>query len=181
MTCSLPGFSVHGILQARIVEWFAMSSSRGSSQPRDQTQVSHIERGFFTIWDTRKVKEYWSGWPIPSPGEHTDPGIKLGSPALQEASLPAELLITNEQSEELGLCLIATCLHSCYINHSQSGLLLALGIKACSWTLLLVVVPSPTFFPSSFILSFLSSNYSWFMQHTVAIYLLSGLTNDVFL
>ena len=52
--CSPPGFSVHGILQARILEWFAMPSSRGSSQPRDQTWVSHIAGGFFTIWDTVK-------------------------------------------------------------------------------------------------------------------------------
>ena len=37
-----------GILQARILEWVAMLSSRGSSQPRDQTQVSHIAAGFFT-------------------------------------------------------------------------------------------------------------------------------------
>ena len=42
MDCSPPGFSVHGILQARIVEWVAIPSSRGSSQPRDQTQVSCI-------------------------------------------------------------------------------------------------------------------------------------------
>ena len=40
MDCSPPGVSVHGILQARILEWVAMPSSRGSSQPRDQTQVS---------------------------------------------------------------------------------------------------------------------------------------------
>ena len=38
-----------GILQARILEWVAMPSSRGSSQPRDQTQVSHIAGGFFTV------------------------------------------------------------------------------------------------------------------------------------
>jgi len=38
--CSPPGSSVHGILQARILEWIAMPSSRGSSQPRDQTLVS---------------------------------------------------------------------------------------------------------------------------------------------
>ena len=48
--CSLPGSSVHGIFQARILEWFAMPSSRGSSQPRDLTQVSHIVGRFFTIW-----------------------------------------------------------------------------------------------------------------------------------
>ena len=40
--CSLPGSSVHGILQARILEWVAISFSRGSSQPRDRTQVSRI-------------------------------------------------------------------------------------------------------------------------------------------
>ena len=42
MECSPPGSSVHGILQARILEWVAISFSKGSSQPRDQTQVSHI-------------------------------------------------------------------------------------------------------------------------------------------
>jgi len=41
-----------GILQARILEWVAMPSSRGSSQPREQTQVSHIAGGFFSIWAT---------------------------------------------------------------------------------------------------------------------------------
>ena len=40
MDCSPPGSSVHGLLQARTLEWFAMPSSRGSSRPRDQTQVS---------------------------------------------------------------------------------------------------------------------------------------------
>ena len=42
MDCSLPGSSVHGILQARILEWVAISFSRGSSRPRDRTQVSCI-------------------------------------------------------------------------------------------------------------------------------------------
>ena len=42
MVCSPPGFSVHGILQAKILQWVAMPSSRGSSQPRDQTQTSRI-------------------------------------------------------------------------------------------------------------------------------------------
>ena len=55
MDCSPPGSSVHGILQARILEWVAILFSRGSSQPRDQTQVSHIAGGFFTIWATRKA------------------------------------------------------------------------------------------------------------------------------
>ena len=46
MDCSPPGSSVHGILQTRILEWVAMPSSRGSSQPRDWTQVSCIAGGF---------------------------------------------------------------------------------------------------------------------------------------
>ena len=55
LDCSPPGSSVHGILQARILEWVAMPSSRGSSQLRDQTQVSHIAGGFFTIWAIREA------------------------------------------------------------------------------------------------------------------------------
>ena len=50
---SLPGSSVHGILQSRILEWVAMPSSGRSSQSRCQTQVSHIAGGLFTIWATR--------------------------------------------------------------------------------------------------------------------------------
>ena len=49
MDCILPGPSVHGILQARILDWVAIPFSRGSSQPRDRTQVSHIAGGFLTI------------------------------------------------------------------------------------------------------------------------------------
>ena len=47
-----------GILQARILEWVAMSSSRGSSQPRDRTRVSHIAGGFFTTWATREALKH---------------------------------------------------------------------------------------------------------------------------
>ena len=52
--CSPPGSSVHGILQARILEWVAISFSRGSSRPRDQTQVSCIAGRRFNLWATRK-------------------------------------------------------------------------------------------------------------------------------
>ena len=55
MDCRLPGFPVHGILQARILEWVAIPFSRGSSQPRDRTQVSRIAGRFFTIWTTREA------------------------------------------------------------------------------------------------------------------------------
>ena len=52
---------VHGILQARILEWVAIPFSRGSSQPRNRTQVSHIAGGFFTSWATREVKNTGMG------------------------------------------------------------------------------------------------------------------------
>ena len=48
-------YTVHGILQARILDWVAFPFSRGSSQPRDRTQVSQIAGGFFTSWATRKA------------------------------------------------------------------------------------------------------------------------------
>ena len=54
MDCSPPSSSIHGILQARILEWIAISFSRGSSQPRDQTQVSHIAGRCFNLWATRE-------------------------------------------------------------------------------------------------------------------------------
>ena len=56
MDCSQPGSSVHGILQARILEWVGIPFSRGSSQPRGGTQVSYIAGRFFTIWATRKAQ-----------------------------------------------------------------------------------------------------------------------------
>ena len=48
-------YTVHGVLQANIVEWVAFSFSRGYSQPRDRTQVSRIADGFSTSWARREV------------------------------------------------------------------------------------------------------------------------------
>ena len=55
MNYSLPGSSVHGILQARILEWVTVPFSKEPSQPRDQIQVSHIAGTFFTIWATAEA------------------------------------------------------------------------------------------------------------------------------
>ena len=82
MDCSLPGSSFHGIFQAIVLEWDAISFSRGSSWPRDRTQVSHIVDRCFTIWATREVPTHNSGvslktWKIPCrhfhfPGAHLE-------------------------------------------------------------------------------------------------------------
>ena len=58
MDCSLPGSSVHGILQARILQWVVMPSSRGTSQPRDQTHISYVS--CFGRW----------ALPLEPPGKH---------------------------------------------------------------------------------------------------------------
>ena len=57
MDCSLPGSSVPGIPQVRILGWITIPFSRVSSQPRDWTQVSCTAGGFFTLWATREPQE----------------------------------------------------------------------------------------------------------------------------
>ena len=56
--CSLPGSFVHGIFQAIVLEWLAISFFRGSSQPRDRTWIPHIVDRRFTVWATREVQAY---------------------------------------------------------------------------------------------------------------------------
>ena len=112
-TVALQAPPVHGIFQARILEWVATSSSRGSSCPRDWTHVSCIScigRWILyhcTTWEAICIRvvarscpislfkgfsrqEYWSGLPFPPPGDLPDPGIETEfavSPAFQADSL----------------------------------------------------------------------------------------------
>ena len=74
MDCSPPGSSVHGTLQARVLEWGAIAFSNQAP----------LSMGF-------SRQGYWNGLPFPFPGDLPDPGIKPGSPALQADSLPTEL------------------------------------------------------------------------------------------
>ena len=55
MNYSLSGSSIHGIFQARVLKWVAISFSRGSYRPKDQTWISSIAGRHFTIWVTREV------------------------------------------------------------------------------------------------------------------------------
>ena len=75
MDCSLPGSSVPGILQARILEWVTISFSQGSSQPRNRTQVSCIAGRFFTDWTTRETPL----WPYLPQITQTGTEMQLGS------------------------------------------------------------------------------------------------------
>ena len=54
--CDPTDYTVHGILQAKILEWLAIPFSKESSKPRDQTQVSRIAGRFFTSWATREAQ-----------------------------------------------------------------------------------------------------------------------------
>ena len=65
MDCSPPGSSIHGIYRARILEWVAISFSRESSWPWDQTWASRIASRCFTIWATLKHDEPHYLWAIP--------------------------------------------------------------------------------------------------------------------
>ena len=57
MDCSPPGFSVHGVLQARIPEWVAMPFSRGSSEPRDRTHISYVScTGKWVLYHQRHLE-----------------------------------------------------------------------------------------------------------------------------
>ena len=68
MDYSLPGSSGHGIFQARVLEWVAISFSRGSSWPRDRTRVSFIAGRRFAIWATREApKGIWKERPLAVP------------------------------------------------------------------------------------------------------------------
>ena len=107
-----------GILQARILEWVAMPSSRGSSELRDGTRIScvscipaefftaepsvrllsHVQH-FSTPWTVAHQappsmgfsrQEYWSGLPFPFPGDLPNPGIEPGYPALEADTLTSE-------------------------------------------------------------------------------------------
>ena len=91
MDCRLPGFSIHRIFQARVLEWVPISFSRGSSQPKDRTLVSHIVGRGFTVWATREVSSY---------------GLLLWGITLYFSPLRGYILIVHELDLTSGLVLI---------------------------------------------------------------------------
>ena len=131
-------YTVHRILWPRILERVAVHFSRGSSQDRGWTQVSHIAGWCFTSWANKEAQEYWSRYPIPSPGDLPNPGIEPGSPALQADSLPAVLLekptivililqtnkMTEQESDQIKLSsdLMLRFNKALYVNQTTQGL-----------------------------------------------------------
>ena len=93
MDCSLPGSSIHGIFQARVLEWGATAfSNKDTSESESRSVMSDsLQLHGNSIQSVEFFRpEYWSGCPFPSPGDLPKPGIEYRSPALQTDSLLAE-------------------------------------------------------------------------------------------
>ena len=79
-----------GIFQAKVLEWVAISCSRGSSRPRDQTWVFSIADRCFTIWATREAQQRTYLLCL-FPNQGSNPGIETGSSAMEADALTSEL------------------------------------------------------------------------------------------
>ena len=88
--CSLPGSSVHGDFPGQNTGVVCHVLLQGIFPTQGENPGLRIAGGFFTVWATREAQEYWSGWPITSPGIFPTQKSNQG-PALQVDSLPAEL------------------------------------------------------------------------------------------
>ena len=121
--CSLPGSSVHGIFQARILEWIAISFSRGSSQPRDRTWVSHIVDRRFTVWAARE-----EDIPSNSNSKASPLGSHLDSPTWAPLLAPSELCLPLCSTFNI-VCLripglwqkFSSTLNLWYVHHHATG------------------------------------------------------------
>ena len=91
MYCSLPGSSVHGDSPGKNTRVGCHALLQGIFPTQGSNPGSRFAGEFFTSWATREAQQYWSGEPIPFPGELPHPGIEPGSTALQADSLPTEL------------------------------------------------------------------------------------------
>ena len=85
-SCDPMDYTVHGILQARILERVAISLSRGLPNPGIEPRFPAWQADSLPAEPPREAQELWSGYPVPSPADLPDPGIKPGSPALQADS-----------------------------------------------------------------------------------------------
>ena len=114
--CDPIDYTVHGILQGRILEWVAFPFSRGSSRPRDQTQVSQHCRWILYQLSHQGSPRLLEWVACPFQGNLTNPGIEPGSAASQADSLPAELPVKVKGSYDYPKK------KKCYENVTNEGL-----------------------------------------------------------
>ena len=89
MNCNPAGSSAQGILQARTLEWVTIPFSRGSSQPRDQTQISCIAGRFFTVWATREAPMDNEATQIEMLNSGAEKGLFISGPCELNRVVPA--------------------------------------------------------------------------------------------
>ena len=111
-------YTVHGILQARILDWVAVPCSRGSSQPRNRSQVSWIAGGFFTSWATRKTQEWCNFATKPWDDESTGHEGWLGGRRRKKGQKPKRMNVNLENKVHLNLQFcqqsVTCCSFPCY-------------------------------------------------------------------
>ena len=107
MDCSLSGSSAHGIFQARILQWGAISFSRASSQPKDQTCISYVSwiaGGFFTHWAISAEAPFWTE---KSPAKSTEMGKMWHSTqVIKRTHVHSVRAETAPRSPHLGMCML---------------------------------------------------------------------------
>ena len=115
--CSQPGSSVHGIFQARILVWVAISSSRGSSQPRDQSWVSCVGRHILCHWGTWEVQSDMYSHTVCSRRTEQENSIQSG---VRKTSLKEEASSQNLRNERQGVCWVVLRIR-CYVHCECHG------------------------------------------------------------
>ena len=134
---------VHGILQARTLEWVAFPFSRGSSQPRNWTQVSHIASGFFTKWVTREATSESEGpWSCPTlwdPMDYIVQGI-LQARILARVSFPFSR-VSSQPRNRTRVSFIAGGFLTSWATREALTLLLRAPMRLAALSLLLVLFP----------------------------------------
>ena len=139
MFCSPPGSSAHGVLQARILEWVATSFSRGSSRPRDLTQVSCIADRFFTSWATREApgSEY-----LPCARYFIRCWVIWGFKKIAFPSIEALTEKENNLMESWSCCFSSICLHPTVLCYNSPQVPLASQIIPILFPLQAPLFPS---------------------------------------
>ena len=154
MDCNLPGSSVHGISQARILEWVAISVLKRSSWPRDWTHVSCIGRRILYHWTTRWVQGWYysslSVWQN-SPVKPSGPGVFfLGRDS--RALINTSFFLCGQRGRkslaQLLYLLIFQCVYFCWNVVDSQCLLTSFDFLAQPLEIWLLPSPPPSFLPS---------------------------------
>ena len=180
LDCSLPGSSVHGILQDRILEWAAISFSRKSSWIRDQSWVSCIAGGFFAIWAIREAlwipkltsNSIWLKWNLLKSHQHLSSSQRSLAQCLVHPSTPEISIFFSPSprtSPSPSFCWL------CFLNIYQICQISSISTAITSSYYHLL--PGPLLSANGYPLSFLQPSSLFFIQHSErALKIQTGIT-----